>query len=272
MLLLRTWGVLSLFCPVNSMGGAFGGGPGAGPWTWGQVCGRAPRPGGDPPALRVHGLQDDQKGARHVPPFARDADRRLQAEGQGAAPLWPCLASRRPVRLVMWVLSLLSAGQHQPIPRRLGPPPWPLASGAALEHVSPEPLACHSLCPPAVPGALEPVPRGPGCPDAPGAGDRHGERRHPSPLPLPLGSLGLGLLTCGVEAVFWGQPVPPSLRTASRLGIEESVCQRRRGCPSQDLGPGEEGLGLNPTNQAPCKGRVWRGPPVLLRLISGRPR
>ena len=114
MLLLRTWGVLSLFCPVNSMGGAFGGGPGAGPWTWGQVCGRAPRPGGDPPALRVHGLQDDQKGARHVPPFARDADRRLQAEGQGAAPLWPCLASHRPVRLVMGCSASCLPGSTSP--------------------------------------------------------------------------------------------------------------------------------------------------------------
>ncbi|XP_047705677.1 nicalin isoform X2 [Prionailurus viverrinus] len=131
-LLLRTWGVLSLFCPVNSMGGAFGGGPGAGPWTWGQVCGRAPRPGGDPPALRVHGLQDDQKGARPIPPFARDADWRLQAEGQGAAPLWPCLASHRPVCLVMWVLSLLSAGQHQPISWRLGPPALASRLGCGL--------------------------------------------------------------------------------------------------------------------------------------------
>lgn len=94
----------------------------------------------EPPALRVHGLQDDQKGARHVPPFVRNADRRLQAEGQGAAPLWPCLASCRPVRLGMWVLSLLSAGQHQPIPRRLGPPALASRLGCGLGTCVPRAL------------------------------------------------------------------------------------------------------------------------------------
>lgn len=75
-LLLRTWGILSLFCPLNSLGGAFGGGPQGPGHRLGDASAEeppAPEVAPQPSGLARCGQQ--RRRAQHrlsVPPLAHD--------------------------------------------------------------------------------------------------------------------------------------------------------------------------------------------------------
>lgn len=126
--------------------------------------------------------------------------------------------------------------------------------------------ASHCLCPPATPqgaGACPPGDLGDFGVLGTGGSPRGGPL---APPPLTLVSLGLSFLIFKKEEhPGWGRSDSVFWRSLNRP-------QGRRGCSSQDLGPREEGQGLIPTGQVPCKGGAWGEVPETLRSMSGRPR